>query len=131
IGPQELLCVNTLSDQNDWLAGLRQLGDQRIQVQSAGASVRLDDLHGVESAKRWARQLFNDVQLAMRSKIKWKEVDRGALFAGPPGTGKTTLARAIALECGIAFTSVAPVKDWMVGNGLDECIQLMSATFAA
>lgn len=131
IGPQELLCVNTLKIERDWLAGLRQLADQRNQVQSAGASIRLDDLHGVESAKRWAGQLFNDLRLAMRGEIQWKEVDRGALFAGPPGTGKTTLARAIALDCGIAFTAVAPVKDWMVGNGLDECVQLMSATFAA
>jgi ATP-dependent Zn protease len=130
IGPQELLSVNTLSSAEDWLAGLRQMGNQRIQVQSSGASIRLEDLHGVENAKRWAQQLFNDVSLAIRGKIQWKEVDRGALFAGPPGTGKTTLARAIALECGISFTAVAPVKDWMVGNGLDECIQLMSATFA-
>lgn len=131
IGPQELLCVNTLKLERDWLAGLRQLADQRNQAQSAGASLHLDDLHGVESAKRWARQLFNDVQLALRGKIQWREVDRGVLFAGPPGTGKTTLARAIALDCGIAFTSVSPVRDWMAGNGLDECIQLMSATFAA
>ena len=131
IGPQELLCVNTLKLEQDWLAGLKQLAEQRNQVQSAGASLRLDDLHGVESAKRWAKQLFNDLRLAINGDIQWKEVDRGALFAGPPGTGKTTLARAIALECGIAFTAVAPVKDWMIGNGLDECIQLMSATFAA
>lgn len=131
IGPQELLCVNTLKLEKDWLAGLEQLADQRNQSQSAGASLRLDDLHGVESAKRWAKQLFNDLRLALKGEIQWKEVDRGALFAGPPGTGKTTLARAIALECNVAFTAVSPVKDWMIGNGLDECIQLMSATFAA
>ncbi len=131
IGPQELLCVNTLQLESDWLAGLRQLADQRTQAQSAGASIRLDDMYGVESAKRWAKQLFNDLRLAQRGEIQWAEVDRGALFFGAPGTGKTTLARAIALECGVAFTAISPVQDWMTGNGLDECIQLMSATFAA
>ena len=91
----------------------RQLADQRNQVQSAGASIRLDDLHGVESAKRWAGQLFNDLRLAMRGEIQWKEVDRGALFAGYPLAPARRRWRARSLSI-----AASPSRPWR-RSGLD------------
>lgn len=130
IGPQELLVANILGNSN-WRAGLKQLASQRGKAQTVGRPRKLDNLYGIESARRWAEQLFNDLDLAARGEISWNEVDRGALFAGPPGTGKTTLARAIASEAGVTFIAVSPVKDWMSAGGLDEAIGSLSATFAA
>lgn len=129
IGPQELLVADGLGD-GHWLEGLRQLASQHSAAQVPGHTRKLDEMYGVESARNWAKQLFNDMTLAREGKIDWAEVDRGALLAGPPGTGKTTLARAIATESGANFIAVSAVKDWMTGNGLDESIKLMATTFS-
>lgn len=129
IGPQELLFANGLGD-GHWIDGLRQLASQHSAAQVPGHSRKLKEMYGVEVARNWAEQLFNDLALAREGKIGWDEVDRGALLAGPPGTGKTTLARAIATESGANFIAVSAVKDWMSGNGLDEAIKLMATTFS-
>lgn len=129
IGPQELIIADTLSDAH-WEQGLIQLARQRAGAQVVGKPRRLDELFGIDAARGWAQQLFNDLALAREGKISWREVDCGALLAGAPGTGKTTLAKAIASEAGTNFVAVSPVKDWMSGNGLDDCINLMSATFS-
>lgn len=129
IGPQELIIASTLGDEH-WESGLQQLAGQKMGAQMSGPARSLDDLYGVDAAKQWARQLFSDIALARNGQITWAEVDRGALLMGPPGTGKTTIARAIAQEAGTNFLAVTPVKDWMKGGGLDESIKLMSSTFS-
>ena len=130
LGPQELITASTLGASN-WHKGLRQVAAQKQAANASGQQIRLDDLHGIDPARHWADQLISDIAHARAGKIAWDEVDRGALIAGPPGTGKTTIARAIANDCGIDFIPISPVRDWKSADGLSDALDSMSATFAS
>ena len=67
-------------------------------------STRLDDVVGIDGVKDEAVKTLN-LFLAHRtfSDAMGGKPRRGVLFEGPPGTGKTHLARAMAREAGVPF----------------------------
>jgi transitional endoplasmic reticulum ATPase len=70
-------------------------------------NVSWDDIGGLESTKRELKEL---VQYPVEHPEKFlkfgMQPSRGVLFYGPPGCGKTLLAKAIANECQANFISV-------------------------
>lgn len=70
--------------------------------------VCLDDVVGAEQTKREA---IDSMNLFLASETFETEMGgnprRGVLFEGPPGTGKTYLAKAMAAEAGVPFLFVA------------------------
>lgn len=70
-------------------------------------NVTWDDVGGLEDVKK---ELYETVQYPIEHAEKFSkfgmQASKGVLFYGPPGCGKTLLAKAIANECGANFISI-------------------------
>lgn len=77
-------------------------------LRAEDSEVRLDDVVGAEQTKREAIDSMN-LFLASETfeKVMGGTARRGVLFEGPPGTGKTYLAKAMAAEAGVPFHFVS------------------------
>lgn len=115
------------------IAALRQIVERRLRQASAAQGPSLSELHGVDAARRWAEDLIEDLRLVAkgpdRGGILWKDVDRGALLVGPPGTGKTTIARAIAKAAGLNFV-LASTAVWSGAGKLNDHLRAIQDSFA-
>jgi ATP-dependent metalloprotease FtsH len=68
---------------------------------------RFSDLIGVERAKRRLRDVAGWLRHPEKLASFGVTPPRGLLLAGPPGTGKTSLARALAGEAGLPFLALS------------------------
>jgi len=103
---------------------------ERLGAVDPVQSMGLSQLHGLGEARQFAEDLIADIHAAIQGKLTWTQVDRGALLVGAPGTGKTTLAKAIAKDCGVKFIQ-ASASSWMAeGGSLGPHIQAIRKTFS-
>jgi AAA+ superfamily predicted ATPase len=80
---------------------------------------RFSDIGGLTEAKETIREVIEYPLRYPEISAKFgKKAGGGVLFFGPPGCGKTLLARAAANECGLFFLNVnlSSVLDKWVGN---------------
>ncbi len=89
----------------------------------------LAELHGLGEARQFAQDLIADIHEALAGRLAWRDVDRGVLLVGAPGTGKTTLARAIAKDCRVKFVN-ASAASWQAAGHLGDHIRAIRADFA-
>ncbi|MDO5894048.1 ATP-binding protein [Agrobacterium sp. Azo12] len=90
--------------------------------------LRVETLSGYGEAQDWALDLKTDLQLWRNGELAWNEMSTKLILSGPPGTGKTTYARALcnSLQVPLLVTSVA---SWLEPGYLGDVLKRMSKAF--
>ncbi len=73
----------------------------------AKTGIIFDDVAGVDSAKEELQEVVTFLKQPDRFTAVGAKIPKGVLLIGPPGTGKTMLAKAIAGEAGVPFFSLS------------------------
>lgn len=105
--------------------GFQKLKTQKLNVEFL--DVKFSDVIGLEEAKREAQEVVSLIRDRARVKKIGGKVIKGILMQGPPGCGKTLLAKAIASESGMPFLALSGSEfvEVFVGVGASRVRQLM------
>ncbi len=104
--------------------GFSKMGNKNIK--SKDVKVRFSDVIGIDEAKDECWEVVELIKDHARLKKIGGKILRGILMMGPPGCGKTYLAKAIATEAGLPFLSMAASEfnEIFVGVGASRVRQL-------
>lgn len=80
---------------------------KKAKIKSEEVNVKFTDVVGLTEAKREAWEVVQLIKDRQRVKAIGGKILKGVLLVGPPGCGKTMLAKAVAAEAGVPFLSTA------------------------
>jgi cell division protease FtsH len=84
------------------------VGKSKARIYSEGVTgVEFSDVAGVDEAKAELEEIVDFLKNAGKYTRLGAKIPKGVLLVGPPGTGKTMLAKAIAGEAGVPFFSIS------------------------
>ena len=97
-----------------WVFMMRQMNNSRGQAMSFGRSgarmlsdnlerVTFDDVAGMQEVKEELQEVVEFLKSPEQFRALGAKIPRGVLLVGPPGCGKTLLARAVAGEAEVSF----------------------------
>ncbi len=86
---------------------LMNFGRSRHRMRGKEKKVTFDDVAGIEESKEEVTEIIEFLKNPKKFKKIGGRIPRGVLLAGPPGCGKTLLAKAIAGEADVPFFSIA------------------------
>ena len=100
----------------------------KIYVQSTDGGIRFADVAGEDEAKENLQEVVNYLHDPSKYKEIGASMPKGILLVGPPGTGKTMLAKAVAGESNVPFFSISGSEfvEMFVGMGASKVRDLFN-----
>jgi len=113
---------------------IKDVNESQIQrdsgvVEAIKSDVSFDDIGGISDVKIELEEIIDFMKNSKRYKDFGARMPRGVLLIGPPGVGKTMIAKAVAYEAGVAFyyQSGASFVQIYVGMGAKRVHELFLA----
>ncbi len=87
--------------------GAMSFGKSKAKLAQVGGKVTFRDVAGIDEAKEELEEVIDFLKEPKKFQKIGGKIPKGVLLLGPPGSGKTLLARAVAGEAGVPFYSIS------------------------
>ncbi len=94
----------------------------KVYVKDSAGSIKFDDVAGEDEAKEALSEIVDYLHDPSKYRDIGASMPKGILLVGPPGTGKTMLAKAVAGEANVPFFSISGSEfvEMFVGMGASK-----------
>jgi ATP-dependent metalloprotease FtsH len=98
-----------------------------LETMNADPNIRLKDVIGIDDVKQDISEIVDFLQRGDELRKIGAVIPKGILMVGPPGVGKTMLAKAIANEAGVPFFGLSASN---LGAGFSDSVGMIRALYS-